>query len=292
MKCFHGLGAVILFLPLTSASFAVSARMEASTTWAENITRASGSSDWRDAPRHEARVSLGQFREWHAGFITSGEFTAGAEYVPKYTLLNAATAGFSGTVRQKFGFGAFAPTVAIDAGLRARAARFDGDDGWTATAALRLGKRLTPAWRVGVVGDWQQHYARSSIFDTRHHRLFGTVTWDIRPWLQLSHGNGRLWGDFTANASAAVWSRALSGQFGAPIANYYNSVSWGKTEIYGPGWVTYRVSGRVSFWWLELSPALGPNTSLPLRYDSLFSVNRVGIKYRQDLWSLSLLHRF
>jgi hypothetical protein len=64
------------------------------------------------------------------------------------------------------------------------------------------------------------------------------------------------------------------------------------THLFGPAWVTYRVTGRVSFWWLELSPVLGPNTSLPIRYDSLFSVNKIGIKYRQDQWSVSLLHRF
>ena len=56
--------------------------------------------------------------------------------------------------------------------------------------------------------------------------------------------------------------------------------------------MTYRVTGRVSFWWLELSPAIGRDTSLPVRYESRFSVNKVGVKYRQDIWSIQLLHRF
>jgi hypothetical protein len=284
--------AVALGLAAAGSVSAVSVRMEAVTTWAENITRASSPTDWRDAQRYDARAAVSQLREWRTGLSTTGELEAGFEHTPKFTGLDARTLGANGTMRQKFGFGAFAPSVSLEAGLRARLAKFDGDDGWTATAALRGSKRLTQSWRVGLIGDWQQHYARSSIFDTRHHRVFGTVTWDLNDRWQVSHSNGRLWGDFTANASPAIWSRALSGALGTHISGYYNTVSWAPTDISGPGWITYRVHGRVSFWSLELSPALGRNTSLPLRYESLFSVNKVGVKYRQDLWSLQLLHRF
>ncbi len=280
-----------LLLP-TLPVHAVSYRMETVTTWAENITRASSASDWKDAHRHEVKLAGGVLRQWTAGLVTTAELGAGFERVPKYTALDAVTAGASAQARQKFGFGPSAPVLSFDAGLRHRAARLDGDDGWTATAGLRFAKRLTSAWRVAAIGDWQQHTARSSIFDTRHHRLWATIAWDATPWLQLSHGNGRLWGDFTANASPGVWSRALSSALGRAVADYYNTVSWAPTDAFGPGWVTYRVTGHVSFWWLELSPALGRNTSLPFRYESLFSVNKIGVKYRQDLWSVQLLHRF
>lgn len=275
-------------LPLRAAHY----RMEASTTWAENINRASSPADWRDVQRLDLRAAGGTLKQWTAGLVTTAELDAGFERVPRYTGLDALTAGASGQARQKFGFGPYAPVLAFDASLRGRESKQPGDDGWTAAAGLRLTKRLTSAWRVGAVVDWQQHYAESAIFDTRHHRAFGTVAWDITPWLQLSHGNGRLWGDFTANASPAIWARALSGALGRAIGDYYNTVSWAPTHTFGPGWVTYRVTGHVSFWWLELSPAIGRNTSLPIRYESLFSVNKVGVKYRQDLWTLQLLHRF
>jgi hypothetical protein len=271
---------------------AAGVRVETSAAWVENISHASGPSDWRDASRFNVRGSLGGFRQWTAGLITSGEVTGSFEHVPKYSKLDALTGGLSGQARQKFGLGPFAPVISLDAGFLGRDARLDGDDGWTATSALRATKRLAQSWRFAAVGDWQQHYARNSIFDTRHRRVFGTLTWNVTPKLQLSHGNGRLWGDFTANASPGVWSRALSGAAGANISQYYNTVSWSALDVFGPGWVTYRVRGHVNFWWLELSPALGPNTSLPLRYESLFSVNKVGVKYRQDVWSLQLLHRF
>src|SRR3954464_13519031 len=147
---------------------AISYRMEASTAWAENISHSSAAVDWRDAHRLDSLVAGGLFRQGAAGFVTRGELGAGFERVPKFSKLDAFTAGASGQARQKFGFGPFAPVLSFDAGLHGRNAKLDGDDGWTATAGLRLGKRLTSSWRVAVIGDWQQHYARSSIFDTRY----------------------------------------------------------------------------------------------------------------------------
>lgn len=283
--------AFCLLAALPGASFA-SLRMEGSASWAENINRASSPADWRDAMTYETRAAYGLLREWRTGLLTTAEAGAGVEHVPSFRKLDVASLNFAGTIRQKFGLGAFAPAVAVDLGLRGRDARMAGAGGWTASGALRLGKRLTEAWRVGVTGDWQQHYAQSDVFDTKHHRFFATVTWDINDRWQLSHGNGRLWGSFTANASPTVWPRAIGGALGSAIADYYNAVPWAVTDSFGPGWVTYIVDGRVSFWWLELSPALGRNTSLPLRYESLFAVNKVGVKYRQDVWTLSVIHRF
>jgi hypothetical protein len=284
--------ALCAFALATHLGHAASLRLEASTTWAENISHSSAASDWRDAHRHEAQASLSLLKQWTAGLVSTSEVDAGTELVPRFARMNAFTAGIGTQLRQKFGFGALAPFVTVEGGLHHREARLAGDDGWTATAAVRVGKRLNESWRLGATGDWQQHDAASSIFDTRSHRVFGTITWDITPWLQLSHGNGRLWGDVTANASPAVWPRALSGALGSNISEYYNTVSWGTTDSFGPGWVTYRVTARASFWWLELAPAIGRNTSLPFRYESIFTVNKIGIKYRQDLWTVQWVTRF
>ncbi len=271
---------------------ATNVRMEASTSWAENINRASSGPDWREAMRVDGQLSLLHLTEWRTGFVSVAEGGVGFERVSQFRLQDAVTAGGSLQLRQKFGFGAYAPVLSVDGSLRARDAKMDGNDGWTAGAALRLSKRFTTWFRASVTTDWQQHYADSPIFDTKHHRVFGTLSWQVAPWLSLTHGNGRLWGSFTANASPTVWPRALAGGLGRSVADYYNTVHWGVTDSYGPGWVTYIIDGRVNFWWLELTPALGPNTSLPFRYESIFSVNKIGVKYRQDVWTLQLIHRF
>lgn len=286
------LATLLLGAGLTCPLAAATARIETSAAWAENINRASSVIDWRDSMRYEARASLGLLKEFRTGLTGAGEFGAGLEHVARFTKQDAATVGFSGTLRQKFRLGPLAPSLSLDLGLRRREARLSFDDGWTATAGLRLNKRLTQTLRAGINGDWQQHYARSDVFDTKHHRFFVTAAWDVFDWLQLSTGNGRLWGSFTANASPTVWPRAIGGLLGTHISNYYNTIPWTVTDSYGPGWVTYIVDGRVSFYWIELSPALGKNTSLPLRFENRVSVNQVGVKYRQDIWTLSLLHRF
>jgi hypothetical protein len=266
--------------------------MEASTAWAENIARASAPADWRDAMRLDVRASASLLQQWTAGLITTAALDARAERVPQFSRNDALGGGLSLTARQKFGWGAYAPVLAVDLGLHRRDARIDGDDGWTASGALRASRRLTSSWRLAATGDWQQHSARSPVWDTRHHRIFGTITWDISDRLQLSHGNGRLWGQFTANASPGIWALATAGALGPNVSDYYRTVPRAVTHSFGPGWFSYRVAGRVSFWWLELAPALGRNTSLPLRYESLYSINRAGVKYRQDIWTLQWLHRF
>lgn len=271
---------------------ALNLRFEAATTRTENIARAAAPSDWRDAWSHEAAASLSLFREWRIGFITTAELAARGGHTPDFPDLDAVTIGPSVQIRQKFGLGAFAPSFAIEGTLHNRLAKLDEADGWISTVGTRLTKRLTHSWRASAVADWDQHHARSSIFDTRHHRFFGVVSWDLNDRWQLTHGNGRLWGDFTAAASWMVWERAMYGGLGPEISDYYRTISWGVTDAFGPGWVSYRVRGRVSFWWLELSPALGRNSSLPLRYESRMSVNKVGVKYRQDIWSLQFIQRF
>ncbi len=79
-----------------------------------------------------------------------------------------------------------AATPARAVNLRMEASTTWAENIGRSTAGLRVAKRLTSAWRFAAVADWQQDYARESIFDTRHHRVFGTVTWDIDDRWQLS----------------------------------------------------------------------------------------------------------
>lgn len=279
------LGAAPLRLPIT-------ARMEASTTWAENIARASSPSNWIDSLRHEAHVTGSLLTPLATGISLITEADAGYESVPRYVRNTAFFVGARTQLRWKFGLGAFAPVLTTDLALTRREARIAGDTGWLATGALRLSRRFTDSWRASLAGDWSQHYAAHAPFDVRHHRVLGTLSYDLNATWQLTYGRGSLFGDFVANASAAVWSRAITGQLSPAIGAYYPTLSSETTDSYGPGWVSYRAKGRSDFWWLELAPALGRNTSLPLRYESTFTVNFVGVKYRQDLWTASILHRF
>ncbi|HEY0966563.1 MAG TPA: hypothetical protein VGD88_04160 [Opitutaceae bacterium] len=282
----------LVLLATALPSFAADLRMKASTTWAENIGRSSSPVDWRDTLVGEASVSAGLGRQLASG-LTAGVSAEAATFAsPRFDRLGYATLGASAQLQYKFGLGALAPVVQADAGLTAREARINGDDGYTASASIGLSKRFTETWRARVAGDWQQHYAANEPFDTHSQRLIGELAWDFHPSWRLTYGYGRQWADFTATASERIWNRATSGGLGAAIANYYNTTPTYVTDAYGPGWTTYRVEGEVELWWLELSPALSERTSLSFRYDSVFAKNIVNVKYRQDLWTLSVLHAF
>jgi hypothetical protein len=270
----------------------ITARMEASATWAENINRASSPADWTDTLRHEARATASLLTPLATGVSLITEADLGYTSVPRYVRNTTLSATARSALRWKFGLGAFAPVLSTEVSVARRDSRLIGDDSWLATGALRASQRFTDTWRASLTGDWSQNYAAHSVFDTRHHRFLGTVTYDLNDRWQLTYGRGSLWGDVTANASARIWSRALAGLITPAIGAYYPTLSSETTDSFGPGYVTYRFKARSDFWWLELAPALGRNTSLPLRYESTFTVNFVGVKYRQDLWTASILHRF
>lgn len=274
------------------AAPAVNLRMESITTWAENISRSSSPLNWIDALRQEAHLSGSHLQPLATGLSVVVDGDVGFETVPRFVRNSAYFAGGTVQLRKKFGLGPFAPMVTTEVGLQRREAHIHSDNSWIATGAVRIAKRFTDDWRASLTGDWRQAYAAGTTFDVRHHRLLGTIAWDITERWQLTYGRGSLWGDFVATAGPAVWARALSGQFGPAIGTLYPTLSWETNDNYGPGWVSYRAKGRSDFWWLELSPALGRNTSLPLRYESTFTKNFVGITYRQDLWTLGVLHRF
>ena len=84
----------------------------------------------------------------------------------------------------------------------------------------------------------------------------------------------------------------VAGAFGPTIQSYYASIPWHVTNTYGAGWVAYRVDARADQWWIGLAPAIGDNSSLPLRYERTEVTNRVGVRYVSEIWSLAFVHRF
>ena len=275
-----------------SAHLPVTTRMEATVTWAENISRSALPANWIDALRTDARFAASNLTPIVTGLSLISEVDVGYEAVPRFSRNNAATAGAHATLRYKLGLGAYTPVLAVTGGLSRRDAHITGDNAWIAAGAATVSQRFTPSWRASVTGDWSQHYANHATFDTRSHRLLGTVTYDLNSNWQLTYGRGRLWGDVVANASKPVYFAALAGALGPRVQEYYNATAFETTDSYGRGWIAYRVNAVSDFWWLELSPAIGRNTSLPLRYESSYTVNKVGVPYRQDLWTASILHRF
>jgi hypothetical protein len=266
-------------------------RVRTTAGWAENLSRSVIPTDQKASALYEVTAATGWSRQLSGSVQATAGLEAAALVVDRHSLNNRGTFGPRVSARHKFGLGPLAPVLEAEIGVTQRFARAPGDRGTTTEGGLTLAKRLNPAWRVSATTDWSDHAARSPAFDVHHRRLHGAVTWDITDRWQAAAGGGRLDGVFAANASWPVWGAALGGALGPVVQEYYNSIPWRITNLYGPGWVTYPVSGHADFWWLELAPALGPRSTLALRYERADAVNRVGIKYRQERWTLGLLLR-
>jgi hypothetical protein len=85
---------------------------------------------------------------------------------------------------------------------------------------------------------------------------------------------------------------ALGGAFGPTIQQYYTARPWTTTHLYGEGWVSYNVEADVDLWSVSLGFSVSDRTSLELRRSAAFVVNRVGVTYPTDSWSVGLSHRF
>ena len=267
-------------------------RAEIDASWVKNLSRTSFAPSRKSAAAYAATITALQARpltrEWQ--LFLSGE--AGANWVPKFTGLDSLHGGLHAQLRRKFGLGPLAPVLDFHGGLTGCAVREGGRSGWQAGAGLTLSRRLTEFWRVAAGGEWEKYFASHQAFEVDHRSLSLESTWDLSERWQLGLGARRLWGQLTANARYDIYDTALDGGFGPAIANYYNRIPWEISNTFGPGWVAYRIDCDADFWWVQLTVTLGPNTSLPLRYETVKVINRVGVRYDTDLWSLGLVHRF
>lgn len=268
------------------------AELSARSVWAENYSRTSDPNTAKDAATHEFAASTGVSRQLPSGWLATGDGTISWETVPKFDALDAWKFSVQGGLRRKFGLGALAPTLQVSASALRAEFEEKGRSGTQLQAGLRLGKRLTSSWRAAVGAEWTVYYAKHAPFDLHQNRVFIETAWDVTDRWQLSAGAARVEGEITANAANNVYMTALMGGFGPAIQSYYRSVPWQVTDTFGPGWIAYRVDAKADLWWFGVSPALGEHTSLPLRYERAEVVNRVGVEYVSEFWSLGLQHRF
>jgi hypothetical protein len=282
------LGLALLALPLRALEIGA----QAGVTWAGNLSRTSYVPSQQSAVLYTAQIDARRSRLLDGDWLLSLSGAAGTELVPRFAALDSFHGGLHVQLRRKFGVGPLAPVLDFNGGLTGYSVREGGRSGWKAEAGLSLGRRLTETWRVSATGAWEEYFAAHDAFDVGQRSLALESIWDLTERWQLGAGARRLWGRLTANARYDIYDMALEGDFGPAIRDYYRSIPYEVSNTFGPGWVAYRVDCHADLWWVHLSAVLGPHTSLPLRYESALVVNRVGVHYRSDFWSLGLVHRF
>jgi hypothetical protein len=261
-------------------------------SWVENLSRTSAEPFRKDAATYELELSATHRRQLAPAWLLHATADAAFFTAPDYDLADHARLGARLGLQRKFGLGPLAPVLQFDTALACKAARLHADRGWTAEAGLRLAKRFTETFQASLAGQWLEHRARRATFDLNQHSLTLEATWDFAERWSLNGSAGRLSGDIVANAAWSVWAQAISGGLGPTVFAYYTSRPWEVTELYGPGWVSYNVEADVDLWSLAANYSATQRTTVELRYRSAFVVNRIGVRYPTDAWSLALSHRF
>ena len=267
-------------------------RADASYTWAENLSRTSYAADRLNAAVYDGSVTAQWHRQLSGDWSAAWQAEAGVERVPAFPGLDRVHAGARFDLHRKFGLGPFAPVLTFNGGATRYELHEPGRSNWKTEAGVNLSQRLTETWRASAGGSWEEDYARDKPFDIRNRRVTVETTWDLTDHVQLSGGASRLWGELTANANQDIYARSLAGGFGPIVRDYYNTLPYEHSTAYGDDWVAYRIGGRADIWWLGATIALGENTSLPLRHESVKVINRANVSYRSEFWSLSIVHRF
>ncbi len=271
-------------------SFSVTA--SATATSVDNISRTSYAPTRKDATTYELGLSASRHDQLAANWLLDSG--AGVDWlsVPKYDLTDNLKGGPRLALQHKFGLGPRATVLQFDTGLTYKAARFAADRGWTTETGVRLAKRLDPALKVAASGQWLEHNAASATFDLQQRTLSLEAVWDITAKWRLSGAASRLSGRIVANAAWPVWGQALSGSLGPLVANYYNSIPWEVTNLYGPGWVSYNVEATANLWSLALAYAVTERSTVELRLNSAYVINHIDIRYPTESWGLGFVHRF
>jgi hypothetical protein len=263
-----------------------------SVSHVDNISRTSAPATRLDATAYEFGLDSTQSRQLARNVLMVVKAETASLHVPDYDLTDHVRLGGRVTVQTKFGLGAQATVLQLNAGLAYKSARFASDRGWTSEVNLQLSKRVLPNLRFAASAGLLEHAARSAVFDLDQHSFSAEVQWDINDRWSLAGKASRLDGDIVANASSATWSQAIMGGFGQPVRDYYTARPWAVTHLYGPGWVSYNVEADVDLWSVALAYAFNDRTSVELRKSGAYVVNRTGVTYPTDSWGLSLAHRF
>lgn len=267
-------------------------RLGATLSYAENISRTSFEPTAQDATLFDLDAAYVHARQLTPGWTLVAALEGNAEIVSRFSALNRVGLGARATLRHKFGLGPMVPVLDAGAALASVNFRESGRSGWREEAFVSVSQRLTEAWRIAAAATWETFTAARAPFDTHARRLGLETYYDATDTWQFAAGAARLDGQLVANAAWSVWGQAIGGVFGPTVRNYYTSIPWEVTNTFGSGWVAYRVDCRADFWWTQLTARLGERTSVPLRYEHVKVVNRIGIRYDSAFWSLGLLHRF
>ena len=282
--------------PVVSASpsWWQAVRVSASAAGArvENISRTSDSATRRDATTYEAVLAAAHHRQLNRvwSLTTAADLTVFRE--PDFDRNEFTAVAGRLTVQRKAGLGPLAPVIQWETALLRHQADYVSNRGTTLESAVRFNRRLSSSLRASVSAQWREHFARASTFDTHQRGAALSGTWDFADrWSLLAsvlHARGR----FLTHAGPASWSRALGGAQGPEVARIYASIPREVTGLYGPNWITYRPSARVTTGSASLLFAFSDQVSAEAQFSVTSLTDEADVHYPTRSLTLRLACRF
>jgi hypothetical protein len=256
----------------------------ASASWADNITR----SPYIVAAHAAALFDVTGVAEWRSQVSrdVSLQFdaNAGFESCPKYDGLDRVLAGVQFSAQRKFGLGPLAPALRAELSYTGNSYREAQRNSTRLIASLSWTKRWDDSWQTVLAAEYLRNDGRAPAYDYHNRGLSLEARYDVSERWQLAAGLRRQWGEQLTYA----WLGGSGATFPYVFDIWRNT-----TEIstFGPNWNAYSIDAHADTLWFSISPALGGNRSLPLRFEQTSVVGR-GESYRTGLISLSYVQRF
>lgn len=281
---------LVLLNVLCLLGFAFIARAEpvisgsGSVSWTENITRSPYEEAGKDAAIYAASAEAEWRNQLSRDLSLAFSTKAGLEKCPRFDGLDRTLAGLTLAARRKAGLGPMAPVFRADLSFTGSWYRETMRTGNRWDAGLSWSKRWSDSWQTVLAADFMVNNGRARVYDYQHGGLSLEGRYDLSDRWQLTGGLKREWGDQVTYA----WIGGSGASFPYVFEIWKNTTD---IPTYGPNWQAYTMSAHADKVWLELSPALGRDRSLPIRYEQTIVVGH-GESYLTRMLSLSYVQRF
>ena len=148
-------------------------RLQASSTWADNLNRSSHIPSVKSGQFYTASGTLDYSRQLNRNWIIIAEGEVVTNIVKKYSGLNSLSGTGKAKIRRKFGLGAYAPIFEASVGATVSSFKETARNGTQLEAGLRVSKRLTHALQFSGGINWEDFNARHRTYDVRMLRTAG-----------------------------------------------------------------------------------------------------------------------
>jgi len=213
-------------------------------------------------------------RDWQLSYGGSVQTSAWQEYDG----LNLTEIGAHGTLRRKFGLGPYAPRLELRAEVAHQLSKVEEWSGNWVRVGATFAKRFSPQWQASLNGVYEQLYAERDVYSTVSTTTTLTVDFDPTDVWRFSGSVGYTDGDHLS------WCRNS-------WSSFVGTTKW-LDGIFGGDWFPYQSVAHTVAGAINLSRAIGPNSTLTLGYSVSETRSVKNHIYRDKVISLQFIHAF